>query len=53
MVTKTKEVPVKTAIAAAAILALSQDQRYALVAEKVDKHQGQYILLLEAMEAVV
>ena len=51
MVTKTKEVPVKTAIAAAAILALSQDQRYALVAEKVEKHQGQYILLLEAMEA--
>jgi len=51
MVTKTKEVNVKAANATAAVLTLSQDQRYELVLEKVLKNPGQHILLLEAMEA--
>ena len=47
MLTNSKEVQVQTA----AVLTLTQDQRYELVAEKVMKNQGQHILFLEAMEA--
>jgi hypothetical protein len=47
MLTNSKEVQVETA----AVLTLTQDQRYELVAEKVMKNQGQHILFLEAMEA--
>ena len=47
MLTNSKEVLVETA----AVLTLTQDQRYELVADKIMKNQGQHILLLEAMEA--